>query len=96
MNFKELKELIEIVSTTENIEELEVEKAGVRLKVRKAGSSPKPTAGFGSPAAEDAVRVLSQPSAETASAAETSGVFPWFPPWWVRSTGRPTRMQSLL
>ena len=42
MNFKELKELIEIVSTTDSIEELEVERAGVRLRVRKAGSSLNP------------------------------------------------------
>ncbi len=75
MNFKELKELIEIVSTTDNIEELEVEKAGVRLKVRKAGPSPKPTPSFDSPPAEDAVGVLGQPSAGTPSAAETAGVF---------------------
>jgi acetyl-CoA carboxylase biotin carboxyl carrier protein len=36
MNFKELKELIEIVSNTNSIEELEVERAGVRLRVRRS------------------------------------------------------------
>ena len=40
MNFKELKELIEIVSSRESIEELEVERAGVRLRVRRAASQP--------------------------------------------------------
>ena len=34
MNFKELKELIEICSRTDGIEELEVERAGVRLRIR--------------------------------------------------------------
>ncbi len=75
MNFKELKELIEIVSTTENIEELEVEKAGVRLKVRKAGSSPKRTQGVEArPDADETARALTEPPPDTVVAAEIAGV----------------------
>ena len=36
MNQKELKELIELFSSKEGIEELEVERSGVRLKIRRA------------------------------------------------------------
>ena len=36
MNFKELKEIIDIVTSKESIEELEIEKSGVRLKIKRA------------------------------------------------------------
>ena len=77
MNFKDLKELIEIVSTTDSIEELEVEKAGVRLKIRKAGSSPKPTQGFDDPAPASAAGagVPPQPPGPTPTASAAAGVF---------------------
>ena len=38
MNQKELKELIELFSSKEGIEELEVERSGVRLKIRRASN----------------------------------------------------------
>lgn len=38
MNQKELKELIELFSAKEGLEELEVERSGVRLKIRRASS----------------------------------------------------------
>ena len=38
MNLKELKEIIDIVSSRETIEELELEKSGVRLRIRRATS----------------------------------------------------------
>jgi len=38
MNQKELKELIELFSSKEGISELEVERSGVRLKIRRAAS----------------------------------------------------------
>jgi oxaloacetate decarboxylase alpha subunit len=76
MNFKELKELIEIASTTANIEELEVEKAGVRLRVRKVGGSANPTQSLDFPPGPDAAAsAVNQPSAETPTAAEAAGVF---------------------
>ena len=36
MNFKELKELIEIVSSNEDIAELEVERSGTRLRIKRS------------------------------------------------------------
>jgi acetyl-CoA carboxylase biotin carboxyl carrier protein len=38
MNLKELKEIIDIVTERESIEELELEKSGVRLRIRKAST----------------------------------------------------------
>src|SRR5206468_2729871 len=36
MTLKELKEIIEIVTSKESIEELEIEKSGVRLRIKRA------------------------------------------------------------
>jgi oxaloacetate decarboxylase alpha subunit len=44
MNMKELKEIIDIFTAKESIEELEVEKSGVRLRLRR----PSTHAGLGS------------------------------------------------
>ena len=38
MNLKELKEIIDIVTSKESIEELELEKSGVRLRIKRASS----------------------------------------------------------
>jgi acetyl-CoA carboxylase biotin carboxyl carrier protein len=38
MNIKELKELIDIVTSKESIEELEIEKSGVRLRIKRASN----------------------------------------------------------
>jgi len=38
MNLKELKEIIDIVISRESIEELELEKAGVRLRIKRASN----------------------------------------------------------
>lgn len=38
MNLKELKEIIDIVTSKDSIEELELEKSGVRLRIRRASS----------------------------------------------------------
>ena len=42
MNFKEIKELIEMVSSRESIEEFEVERSGFRLRIKRP-SNPVPT-----------------------------------------------------
>ena len=43
MNLKELKEIIDIVTSRESIEELELEKSGVRLRIRRVSNhSPAP------------------------------------------------------
>jgi acetyl-CoA carboxylase biotin carboxyl carrier protein len=38
MNLKELKEIIDIVTARESIEELELEKSGVRLRIKRASN----------------------------------------------------------
>jgi acetyl-CoA carboxylase biotin carboxyl carrier protein len=38
MNLKELKEIIDFVTAKDNIEELEIEKSGVRLRIRRASN----------------------------------------------------------
>ena len=38
MNLKELKEIIEIVTSRESIEELEIEKSGVRLRIKRSAN----------------------------------------------------------
>jgi acetyl-CoA carboxylase biotin carboxyl carrier protein len=38
MNLKELKEIIDIVTSKESIEELELEKSGVRLRIKRASN----------------------------------------------------------
>jgi acetyl-CoA carboxylase biotin carboxyl carrier protein len=42
MNLKELKEIIDLVTSKEAIEELEIEKAGVRLRIKRASSNHIP------------------------------------------------------
>src|SRR6516162_6172017 len=39
MNLKELKEIIDIVTSQESIEELELEKSGVRLRIKRASNN---------------------------------------------------------
>ena len=60
MNLKELKEIIDIVSSKETIEELELEKSGVRLRIRRASnhSNPVPTVSMAVAAAEPASAML--------------------------------------
>ena len=38
MNLKELKEIIDFVTSRESIEELEIEKSGVRLRIKRASN----------------------------------------------------------
>jgi acetyl-CoA carboxylase biotin carboxyl carrier protein len=38
MNLKELKEIIDFITSRESIEEFEIEKSGVRMRIRKAGN----------------------------------------------------------
>lgn len=42
MTLKELRELIELFTARESLEELEVEKAGVRLRIKRAGAHAAP------------------------------------------------------
>src|SRR5215831_9500290 len=45
MNLKELKEIIDIVTSKESIEELELEKSGVRLRIKRASNNHAGTSG---------------------------------------------------
>jgi acetyl-CoA carboxylase biotin carboxyl carrier protein len=68
MNLKELKEIIDIVTSTESIEELELEKSGVRLRIRRA-SNHAPSAAIAQAAIASAVppaAALPQAQTETA------------------------------
>jgi len=38
MNFKELKEIIDLVTEKDSIEELEIEKSGVRLRIKRSSN----------------------------------------------------------
>ena len=44
MNLKELKELIDLFTSRESIEEMEIEKSGVRLKMKRNGGQVAPAA----------------------------------------------------
>ena len=44
MNLKELKEIIDFVTSKDTIEELEIEKSGVRLRIKRASNHAVPHA----------------------------------------------------
>ncbi len=46
MNFKELKDIIDYVTSRDSIEELEIEKSGVRLRIKRAGHLPPAVSGL--------------------------------------------------
>src|SRR5262245_35289464 len=65
MNLKELKEIIDIVTSTESIEELELEKSGVRLRIKRASNhsgtvsdAPAVTVAAASPGASAPLRPM--------------------------------------
>jgi acetyl-CoA carboxylase biotin carboxyl carrier protein len=55
MNFKELKEIIDLVTSQESIEEFEIEKSGVRVRIRKSANHQSSTAAWAGPAASATV-----------------------------------------
>jgi acetyl-CoA carboxylase biotin carboxyl carrier protein len=66
MNLKELKEIIDIVTSTESIEELELEKSGVRLRIKRASNhsgtdAPAVTVAAASPGASAPLRPMEIP-----------------------------------
>jgi len=71
MNLKELKEIIDIVSSKDSIEELEFEKSGVRLRIRRTSTygtavpAPVTVTASSSVAAHPAPQAPSQPSIQT-------------------------------
>ena len=69
MNLKELKEIIDLVTSRDSIEELEVEKSGVRLRIRRA-SAHLPMAVSTAPALSAAVQPVVSAQAVEAKKAE--------------------------
>jgi acetyl-CoA carboxylase biotin carboxyl carrier protein len=67
MNLKELKEIIDIVTSKDSIEELELEKSGLRLRIRRASSSG-PTVSVAAPAP---ALTISAPTPQAPAAQET-------------------------
>src|SRR5205823_4167560 len=61
MNLKELKEIIDIVISKESIEELELEKSGVRLRIKRASNHA--ASGFPPPANASPAAVSAPPAA---------------------------------
>lgn len=74
MNLKELKEIIDIVTSKDSIEELEIEKSGVRLRIKRSSNhvSPVSTVPLTSAAV---VPVLSTPATPAQISAESEGLF---------------------
>ena len=73
MNFKEIKELIQIVAAETSLEELEVERSGVRVKIKRAAHG-----GSRSPASADAPdsSAVNEPPVVSVTSAEPSGEEP--------------------
>jgi acetyl-CoA carboxylase biotin carboxyl carrier protein len=63
MNLKELKEIIDIVTSKETIEELEIEKSGVRLRIKRAANHAAPGAAVAASIAAATVPGVSAPAA---------------------------------
>src|SRR5215471_12869217 len=64
MNLKELKEIIDIVTSRESIEELELERAGVRLRIKRASNHAGSVASVSATAVEAAAQELPQKTEE--------------------------------
>ena len=78
MNLKELKELIDLFTSRETIEELEVEKSGVRLKMRRHSgqvAAAAPVAVVSAPAPPPVQSTLAPPSGPAESAAVSDDLF---------------------
>jgi acetyl-CoA carboxylase biotin carboxyl carrier protein len=75
MNLKELKEIIDIFTSQDAIEELEVEKSGVRLRIKRSGTNPiissVSNGHGGAPAAVPALSAGETPPVQAQIAAES-------------------------
>ncbi len=74
MNQKELKELIELFSSKEGIEELEVERSGVRLKIRRASNHASMASIEQATSEERPVEAIAPPPVPAQIPAESSGL----------------------
>jgi len=71
MNFKELKEIIDIVTSREAIEELEIEKSGVRLRIRKTSNHQPDVSVSPAPVSSTVAPAVSSPAAPSPVSKET-------------------------
>jgi acetyl-CoA carboxylase biotin carboxyl carrier protein len=71
MNLKELKEIIDIVTSRESIEELELEKSGVRLRIRRASTIGVTTSVVPTATASDVVPSVGGPRSQVSAIQET-------------------------
>ena len=63
MNLKELKEIIDLVTSKETIEELEIEKSGVRLRIKRASNHSAPSSAVPTSVAAATIPGVSAPAA---------------------------------
>ena len=77
MNLKELKEIIDIVTSTESIEELELEKSGVRLRIRRT-SNHAASAAIAQAAIASAIPPAAALPQAQSEAAEQKGEEPYY------------------
>src|SRR5215468_10074957 len=68
MNLKELKEIIDIVTAKDSIEELELEKSGVRLRIKRASNHTVSVSTASAMTAAPVAPVLSMPSSPVSPA----------------------------
>jgi oxaloacetate decarboxylase (Na+ extruding) subunit alpha len=62
MNLKELKEIIDLVTSLDSIEEFEIEKSGVRLRIKRYSNHQSPTSVSTVPAVTPSVALSSPPT----------------------------------
>ena len=74
MNLKELKEIIDIVTSKDSIEELEIEKSGVRLRIRRA-SNHTGSVSIAPVASTVSIPAISSPLSPAQISGETEGLF---------------------
>lgn len=70
MNLKELKEIIDIVTSKETIDELELEKSGVRLRIKRASNHGGAGAAVSTATATVSTPTISSPAAPQQTPAE--------------------------
>jgi acetyl-CoA carboxylase biotin carboxyl carrier protein len=76
MNLKELKEIIDIVASKDTIEELEIERAGVKLRIKRStGGSLAPAAVSPLPASAAVGPAVSTPHTPGQVSAESDDLF---------------------
>ena len=74
MNIKEIRELIQIIEESSAVEEFELERAGVRIRIRKTQSASEASSGNTTPAKPAPADLTTSPS-PTVDKADTHFIF---------------------